>query len=550
MMNHRSDRIKDLIIIDRQNGDELADLFTSKAVIKRVINGEFNIKFTAPKQELKTEYLRNNTVLADNQLFDIVLVEKRHNKSGSIVFDCQATHVTWRLFDESTTTVHYGYYGTLSEILANILQGTEFSVGIVDYNEPMDFVMNINATTGQKVLELVKRLNAEIDYSNNGFTIDIRKAIGNENGFEIRLGKNIKEITEVWDIREGQPLLTYVVDILALKNSSVYIEKGLSDLEVIEIGDVVYLIDEDMEIDTTQRIMSIEYDPRYEKNTKLEIGNVIKDFVNMVIDIETESVNRNKTYYGIKLNNSIGFEVERLDKLARTQMNADKFAMQKGDGAGNYENSLYFDPIQQKYIFIGRLEATEIVGGTIKIGNNFAVDENGNMVAIDGTFKGKITGGTINISNKFEVDEQGNVTIKSGSINIADKFSVDSNGNITIKSGSINIADKFVVDNQGNMTAINGTFKGIIEGSTINGGEINGSTINTEQSANIGKALTLNNTTIGNGIFWGDTNGIKIYVDAPANTMFFRTQNNFRFESDNGGDMYINGKRILTEDDL
>ncbi len=455
-----SDNMKDLIIIDRSTGNELADLFTTQATIKRVVNNEFHLAFSAPEQELKTEFLKDNSILADNQLFDMKLYEKSHNKSGSITYNCQAYHVFWRLLDKSTETLSYAMYGTPTAILTDLLQDTEFNVGQVDFTSIITFAVNQTATTGQKILALCNVLGGEIEYTDKGFTINILNTIGQNNGFEIRLGKNLKTITEVYDTRDEEPITAYVVDILELKNTRLYTEHALGKLEVLGLGDTIYIVDEDMNIDTTQRILSIEYDPRFAKNTKLEIANTIKLFTDDAVRVESESINKTKTYYGIKINPNVGFEVERSDKLAKATFNADEFRMQTGDGLGGYVDSIYFDPIDQVYKFTGTLEATDIIGGTItgstitgnningntitggsiSIGSNFSVDSGGNMYANNGSFRGDITGSTIT----------------GNSIN----------GN-TITGGSISIGNNFDVDSNGNMTANNGSFRGDITGSTI-----------------------------------------------------------------------------------
>ncbi len=459
--------MKNLIIVDKNNQNELADLFTVDAKIKRVINQEFSLEITALEQNLKTEYLKYNSVLAGNQIFDILFFNKTHTTTGSIIYSCTAVHMFYRLYEEKYKTTSYAYYGTPREILTDILKDTEFKVGQVDFNETITFAVNQDATKGQIIMNLVNVLGGELEHTNKGFTVNILNTIGQNNGYEIRLGKNIKSIKEAYDCSEEEPVTAYVVDILELKNSNLYIENGWSDLEVIGVGDTVYVIDEDMGIDTTQRVLSIEYDPRFAKNTKVEIANTITMFTDESIKLESNTIQKDKTYYGIKINPEIGFAVERSDKLAKTIMNADMFKMQKGDGTGKYIDSLYFDPIKQEYIFTGRLSANEIDGGKIT-----GSEITGSVISGN-----EIKGGTIDIGNSnFTVDSSGNVTIKSGSININDKFVVDSNGNMkatggeftgNIKGGTITIGNNFEVDNNGNMKAINGTFNGAI---TITGG--------------------------------------------------------------------------------
>lgn len=94
-----------------------------------------------------------------------------------------------------------------------------------------------------------------------------------------------------------------------------------------------------------------------------------------------------------------------------------------------------------------------IEGGTIKIGQNFQVDRNGNMTANNGKFNG----GTIQIGNKFQVKADGTMTATGANFS----------GNIT--AGTIKIGQKFEVKSDGTMSAANANFTGKITGSEITG---------------------------------------------------------------------------------
>ena len=94
-----------------------------------------------------------------------------------------------------------------------------------------------------------------------------------------------------------------------------------------------------------------------------------------------------------------------------------------------------------------------IEGGTIKIGQNFQVDRQGNMTANNGKFNG----GTIQIGNKFNVRNDGTMTATGANFS----------GNIT--AGTIKIGQKFEVKSDGTMSAANANFTGKITGSEITG---------------------------------------------------------------------------------
>jgi len=134
-------------------------------------------------------------------------------------------------------------------------------------------------------------------------------------------------------------------------------------------------------------IISMNYNPILKRSVTVEISNAIDDITTWTAKVNAKNVKQGQSIYGTKIDNINGITVERDDKLARSIFNADMFKMQKGNGAGVYTDSLYFDPILEKYIFVGELIASTITGGTISGG-----------AITGGTITGTtISGGEINI---------------------------------------------------------------------------------------------------------------------------------------------------------
>jgi len=61
---------------------------------------------------------------------------------------------------------------------------------------------------------------------------------------------------------------------------------------------------------------------------------------------------------------------------------------------------------------------------------------------------------------------------------------------------------------------------GTISGSIINGASINGGTIDVDTDVHIGDKLFLSDDNFGNGIRWGTSPGIEIYIDPVSEVMF------------------------------
>lgn len=151
----------------------------------------------------------------------------------------------------------------------------------------------------------------------------------------------------------------------------------------------------------------------------------------------------------------------------------------------------------------------DMTGGSITLGNNFAVTNSGAVTAKDLT----LTGGSISLGSDgsgnpvFNVTSSGAVTARNlaltgGSINIKDEngetaFSVSSTGAVTasklsITGGSISIGNAFSVDEEGNIRASSGYFGGSVLAENIKSDAVHG-----EGGSLSGSALTTGTVTGG-----------------------------------------------------
>jgi len=339
----------------------LDNIIKETASIKRVVNGEFTFTFEAYEKELKSEYFNaDNNLVIDNQTFDIKYIEQNHEID--VTYSIQCEHVNYRMEDgEENLYTSYTYIGTPTQILTDILSGTEFSVGTVAFTDVVTISAKSEITRKSLIYQLANALDGEIEYTNLGFTINILATIGQNRGFQARFGKNLKGVKKIIDSRGG--LKTYYsIDILMLKNSNEYIEKQLQDLDIVDAGDAIQIIDPIIGLDVENRVLSIEKNPIFEINTKLEIANTLELITDKINQIETNSVQQDKLYNNVAISKEYGFRVSRSDKLARATLGGGMISLDKGDGNDGYTPCLYFDVVTGKYKIIGDIE---MEGGSI-----------------------------------------------------------------------------------------------------------------------------------------------------------------------------------------
>ena len=317
--------------------------------ITRQINGEFTLKFEALEADLKSEYFKDDIyVAADGYYFDIVYIEQQH--SDTITYQIESEHVSYRLINHEVP--NYTFDGTPAQILADILLGTELAPGIVDNTDIITFAVHEQTNKLGLVQLLANTIEAEMDY--DGFMIDLKNTVGQDRGYTARFGKNITGLKKIIDKRNN--LTCYSVDIIELKNHPDY--HGYENLETIEEGDTIRIVDEVVGLDVLNKVIKRTYNPIKAINTSLEVVNRIELFTDTVTKIQRDTLMKDKLYHGIRISPEFGFESIRNDSKARGIFNSDTFALQTGDGTGgNWTNKLYFDPAEGKYIFDGVLSA-------------------------------------------------------------------------------------------------------------------------------------------------------------------------------------------------
>lgn len=452
-------------IIKNSSGQTLAVMnnITSNS-LKEKINLGYTFDFRCFEEHLKSEYIQfGNVVEIGNQIFDIAYIDTSHNIA--VEYDVKCEHVFHRLDEE---LFNFASTGTPTQILATLLTGTDFTVGTIEFTNPVVFAVNRNASKMNIIISLANSLGAEIGF--DGFSINFFQTLGEDNGYEIRIKKNLQGINKVIDKR-GTNKAIYKISAVNIFKSDEMVLRGLGSLETLSLGDKVQIIDETINVNESLYIIEIERDVIKEAKLNIVLGDSFDYLADKISFIENQAIKQSDVIYGVKVNNSVGIEIERYDQLARTKLNADEFRMQTGDGLGNYTDALYFDPINAEYLFVGK-----IIGGSIKIGTGFEVDENGVLTATGADISGDISLGAGSTIDWNYVNTDPDTTTALNTANSASSTA----------STALTVAQQIA----------NGTYSGgtFINGTTIYSPNIFGNTITVQptSSANSSQQFNLN----------------------------------------------------------
>lgn len=315
------------------------------------INGENTLDYSATLSGTVLEFVNENTIYElDNDYFDTALFSKQTNDDGTFTVDVEAEHISYRLNNPEYNVDYFTEIGLPSYILGKVLEGTNFTVGTVEFSTSITYSAQEAKSRRQLLMELVAYLGGEVSFDK--FQVNILTHRGSTEIVSVIKDRNVKVVSKTVNKRQkdkdGNNLVSYAC-------SPIYIPG-----DTYSLGDDVVLLQKTIGLNEQLRVVSISKNPYDEMQTIFEFANYTNGLESALFRIETNTIAKNKLYYGARISPEMGFESIRSDLKARTIMNADTFAMQAGDGTGLWYNKLWFDPELGLYIFDGTLSADAI----------------------------------------------------------------------------------------------------------------------------------------------------------------------------------------------
>lgn len=324
------------------------------AEITEAINEEYTLSFSVIADSVSPFLTDAYIVECDDDYFDIAKVQD-YRKGAALMLNVDCEHISYRLNDEQYDREYFTEDGTPAYILGKILEGTGFTVGTVEFSTVVTYSAQEKLSARALLMEFASLIGAEIKF--NKFTISFLQKRGQIRGREFKIGKNITGIKRDIDYKnktEGNPKVAYDVDIVELRTLPEF-----GNLEAFELGETIRLLDTDMGIDTTVRVVKYSYNPVRRIQSSVEIKNRFSTLSDTIFRIKRDTVTKGALYHGVRISAENGFEAIRSDDMARAYFNSDTLAMQAKED-GQWKNKIYFDPLAGTYIFDGLLSATAI----------------------------------------------------------------------------------------------------------------------------------------------------------------------------------------------
>ena len=378
-------------------------------VINPIILEELNRGFAFSFQTIidgdKSDYVTyQNIVEIEDNYFNIVYTKDNHNADDTLTIDAECEHVSYDLIGDENNPAdlmivdYYADVGTPTELLTNLLAGTNFTVGQVEFSALTTLAINEKVSKRGILLIMAAQLGGELKFSK--YEISLLSRRGADLGLGFRYRKNLMSMSRITDNRNrvaGLPAVTYDTDVAELEFAQGH---GIDDH--YELGDTVYLFDDQLGIaNLPVRVIKESHNPVQRMKGNVTISNTagafIKDMSDTVVALQQTTITKESLYNGVKIGPDEGFVAIRSDNKVKSVLNATEgISVQSGDGLGAWIDRFYVDVdgnihLTDAFINIVKDAVRILISPTdgIKITKDnvdrFYVDVDGNL-----TFDGKM----------------------------------------------------------------------------------------------------------------------------------------------------------------
>ncbi len=222
------------------------------STLRETLDGELTLSFTVLAKTALALKTRQYVTL-NNQHYIIVKISK--SLQGSLpVCSVVCEHITYTLNDEMYNIDTFDFTGDPTEGLNLLLDGTPFSAGVVEFTGPVTMKINQKVSRRAALMQYIAILGGEIEY--DGYQINIRAHRGSTDYKPVMDSKNVTNVSVSHDSRE---------------NASSY-NISFFKLQSLSVGDNVHIEFRPLGINVKTRIISLEYNPFYRYDIRVEVG--------------------------------------------------------------------------------------------------------------------------------------------------------------------------------------------------------------------------------------------------------------------------------------
>ncbi|MDF2948154.1 MAG: hypothetical protein K0R07_164 [Sedimentibacter sp.] len=259
--------MSNILTIINQDGVVLAYLNNlESASVHKVINGEYVLDFVAIIEELKTEFLYDdsNLIVYNNDYFRVVTLDDEHDSNNMLKVTVSCEHISYDLIEQTKLTFTHQNRAAIY-VMNDLLTGSGFTFTGTDVTTTASIDVQSETDIKSLLYQVAIIWGGEIEYFRKD--IALKQQIGQNRGTDFRFGKNMERVRRSIDKVEGT--VSYEVDVVQ--------GSELEELGYYDLGDTVRVVDDALNIELDIRIIDMERDLVTGMNGKVVLGEPIKD---------------------------------------------------------------------------------------------------------------------------------------------------------------------------------------------------------------------------------------------------------------------------------
>lgn len=257
--------------------------------INQKLDGECTVDFMLMTKQIEGVVSIKDRLEVEGLVFYITEIKKQIS-NGICYTQMAGEHISYILNDEEYIVTAFDRIATPREILRDLLAGTPFTVGTVDFEDSVTLMINKTATRRACLMQLVALVGGEIEYS--GYTIGIRKHLGTEEVIDIMRTSMVQDISYTYNVSEETTNYTL----------SLY-QKGK-----LNLGDELRLKFKPLSIDAENRIVGITWNPFNYKEVSITVGQYIPTLNESLYELvsEVSDIRESTAKYTVEFGEMIG----------------------------------------------------------------------------------------------------------------------------------------------------------------------------------------------------------------------------------------------------
>lgn len=257
-----------MIIIKNQNIENVIDCKLSQG-----INKEHTVEFNCVFSTKNSNLVKVGEILTlDGQFYDIKEVD--FYRGSGIICEAYGEHFSYRL--NNYLAGECSLNCDVKSAVEILLDRTMFVAGAIEFSNYINYRAYPNSTKRTCLLDLAALCGAEVEFDNT--TVHFRKRLGNISGKTLSSGKDLISIRK----KESDKGEAYEVEFAEL---SALGAQG----ENLELGDTVTLIDEELGINVSSRVVSYEFNPLKKQISKVELNTRFSTLSDKFLGIRKET---------------------------------------------------------------------------------------------------------------------------------------------------------------------------------------------------------------------------------------------------------------------